>query len=210
MIFNIVSWRAHVRFVSTGERNSLRDNLGKRILGALGQQDRYLEENFSSGGDSRIVDLLVDQYFEKLTGAPAKIVESMDAMTNLDKREIDERRLFHLQMEFLKMAEQGAVGPVQEAITQYIDVNFQDPETGMTALHFAACGDEELVQLLDETGDCNWLIQDCYGRVPYDMAMEFAPSREFVKKILGYSSRQASESEYESFVDYHRAHFQPD
>tara|TARA_R110002049_G_scaffold285233_1_gene466049 strand:- start:18735 stop:19373 length:639 start_codon:yes stop_codon:yes gene_type:complete len=209
MRFDVVSWKLHIGLVRLGKRASLRQGLVSRIFRALKDQEFVTEENFDSGGGSHITDILVDQYFENLTGTQAKILESMDAMNELDKNEGDEKRLFHLQTEFLKMAEQHAIDYAREALAQGIDVNFQDPRTGMTAMHFAACGDKAFVQMLDDTGEVDYLIYDKHRRLAYSMASEFSNERELARDILDKTDRQAREAGYESFVDFHRANYQP-
>ncbi|MGO4809412.1 ankyrin repeat domain-containing protein [Cupriavidus sp. 2MCAB6] len=91
---------------------------------------------------------------------------------------------------------------VAEFINMGVDVNAQDRE-GMTALHHAvALGARPSIRLLVNSGRCDYLIKDNYGRYPSDIAIEWA--RDYaVGRLL--SKKQAMQAYLQSSQPDHPA-----
>ncbi len=103
-----------------------------------------------------------------------------------------ERRIFELGMSFLEATRTVRVDEMQELMGAGIPVNFPHPRTGQTALHVAASGGSmRLVEILVNTGKCDYLIRDKLGKQPWNNADFFNSDPEIKKLILAKTKEQA-------------------
>jgi ankyrin repeat protein len=99
-----------------------------------------------------------------------------------------------LARHFLESCRLGLTDRVRHALEERIDVNVQDDE-GMTGLHHAAAhGARPCIRLLVNSGKCDYLIKDKYGRYASELAIEwgrdYAVARLLTKKQVQQAHRQ--------------------
>lgn len=77
---------------------------------------------------------------------------------------------------FLFAVKEGDVDSVREHLDGAFDqINYAEPETGLTALHYAAAYDARVVlKLLIATGKCDYHARDRKGRTAATLAFEVA------------------------------------
>ena len=74
--------------------------------------------------------------------------------------------------EFLRFADLGDDIRIAAIIDEGFPVNYQDKRNGETALHYAAATDaRDVVRVLVESGRCDYLIRDIWGRLPSELAL---------------------------------------
>lgn len=113
---------------------------------------------------------------------------AMDRTTKLTS----EKKIFKLGLEFLKAAHDGNVERVQELIAAEFPVNFQHPQQLTTALHEAATqGQKDVVKVLVDSGDCDYLRGDFRGRLAYNCAELFGRDPGIERLLLEKTREQA-------------------
>lgn len=91
-------------------------------------------------------------------------------------------------------AERGDADRILEYIKAGFHINFQNPNTGETALHIvAACQARKALRVLLNSGKCNFLVRDDQGRLASEMAYLYGHDPA-VARLLGIKERkQAAE-----------------
>lgn len=94
-----------------------------------------------------------------------------------------------LDLALLDAIERADSTEVSRLIAKNANPNTPDDE-GMTSLHHAAgLGDRGCIRVLVNSGACNYLIRDNYGRYASDLAIEWA--RDFgIARLLSTKRRQ--------------------
>ncbi|WP_323130961.1 ankyrin repeat domain-containing protein [Sinorhizobium medicae] len=79
-------------------------------------------------------------------------------------------------LSFIAAAKEGDVRGVVEAVKSgLVDINFADPETGFTALHYAAAYNAvPLLRFLVRSARCDFTLADRKGRTAASLAYEVA------------------------------------
>lgn len=73
--------------------------------------------------------------------------------------------------EFLRLAEHGYHERVAAFIDEGFPLDYQDRRNGETALHYAAASDaRDVVRVILESGKCDFLIRDNWGRLASEVA----------------------------------------
>jgi len=101
-----------------------------------------------------------------------------------------ERKLYR---DFLSAAERGNPQTLQIYLDTGIDVNFQDPKTGQTALHVSSASRaREAVRVLLASGKCDYLIRDRRGRLASELAYLYGEDPALAR-LLGNKERKQAE-----------------
>lgn len=104
-------------------------------------------------------------------------------------------RMVKTSYEFLEAAEQGNAEKVNALLKSGFPVNFQDPQTGETALHAAAaCRARGVLRILVKDSDCDYLLRDKRGRLPSEMAYLYGHDPA-AARLLGIKERKQGEAQ---------------
>lgn len=99
-----------------------------------------------------------------------------------------------LGREFLRAAERGDEQSVRIFLMAGFPPNWQDPESGESALHVAAGSKARaVVRLLVETGFCDYLLRDAQGRLASELAYMHGEDPT-VSRLLGIKERKQAEA----------------
>lgn len=102
-------------------------------------------------------------------------------------------KVSRLGREFLRAAARGVPSTLAVYLDAGIPVNYQDPQTGETALHAAArTGARRAIRLLLASGECNFLIRDARGRFPSEMANLYGRDPALAR-LLGIKERKQAD-----------------
>ena len=92
--------------------------------------------------------------------------------------------------EFLEAAERGDQNSLRVFIQEGFPTTWQDPESGLTALHIvAACQARKALRVLIASGVCDFLLRDKHGRLPSEMAY-LQGEDVAVSRLLGNKERK--------------------
>ena len=107
----------------------------------------------------------------------------------------DQRERLSVQIgaAFLRAAETGNPIEIGAFIKDGFPVDYQDPQTGETALHIvAACKARKALRVLLKSGECNYLLRDNQGRLASEMAYLYGRDPA-VARFLGIKERKQAE-----------------
>lgn len=93
---------------------------------------------------------------------------------------------------FIRLVKERRYQEALAVIGQVRDINVADPETGATALHFAAhrsC--LQLFEALAQRNDLNYLVQDSEGRYPSELAWEVSGNETLGAELMQREKAQA-------------------
>src|SRR4051794_15267175 len=97
-----------------------------------------------------------------------------------------------LGLEFLKAAQSGSARRLQDLFGKSAPVNFTDPTTGATALHYvAAYAARPAFRVLLKTGQCDFLIRDRKGRLASELAGVYGHDLPMERLLLKKEIQQA-------------------
>lgn len=100
-----------------------------------------------------------------------------------------------LGREFLSACERGNPETLKIFFDAGMDVNFQDPRTGQTALHISgAARAHKAVRALLATKKCDFLIRDNKGRLSSEIAYLYGNDPELAE-LLGNKEKEQAESQ---------------
>lgn len=106
-----------------------------------------------------------------------------------------EQKLPRLGREFLRACERGLPAAIRIFLNEGMPVNYQDSQTGQTALHAAsATRAREAVRALLATGKCDFLIRDNKGRLSSEMAYLYGRDPALAR-LLGNKERKQAEAQ---------------
>ena len=95
---------------------------------------------------------------------------------------------------FLTAAETGNPIEVGAFIKHGFPVDYQDPQTGETALHIvAACQARKALRVLLKSEECDFLLRDNQGRLPSEMAYLYGRDPA-VARLLSIKERKQAEA----------------
>jgi hypothetical protein len=107
----------------------------------------------------------------------------------------DDRDMNRLGREFLKVAERGYAPAVAAYIAEGFPANYQDPQTGETALHISAgTRARRVLRVLLDCGMCNFLLRDKGGRLASELAYLFGHDPA-AARLLGTKERKQAEAQ---------------
>jgi hypothetical protein len=85
----------------------------------------------------------------------------------------------------------GIVNTALDSLRAGADVNYPDPATGLTTLHYAAAYDKvNLVRLIVQMKNCDFTIKDHRGRTAATLAYEVAENSVMGRYLLTKEMRQ--------------------
>ena len=94
--------------------------------------------------------------------------------------------------EFLRAAMRGNPATLQVFLDQGMNINYQDPQTGQTALHLAAGAKaRQAVRFLISHRECDYLIRDKRGRLPSEMAYTIGEDPALARLLENKEWKQA-------------------
>lgn len=100
-----------------------------------------------------------------------------------------------LYRDFLIATERGNPDTLRIYLDAGIDVNYQDPKTGQTALHvLAAAQARQAIRVLLASGKCDFLIRDKRGRLASELAYMFGEDPALAR-LLGNKERKQAEAQ---------------
>ncbi|MCU7837967.1 MAG: ankyrin repeat domain-containing protein [Candidatus Thiodiazotropha sp. (ex Troendleina suluensis)] len=100
-----------------------------------------------------------------------------------------------LSQQFLDAVERGNPDTVQIFLDAGIDINYQHPHTGQTALHVAATAQaRHAMRVLLATGKCDFLIRDRLGRLASELAYTHGGDPALAR-LLGNKERKQAEEQ---------------
>jgi len=122
----------------------------------------------------------------KLAQESARFVEAeLDRIVN---------NMMTLGEELISAAQNCDARKLQALITKSAPVNYQDPETGATALHYVAGYDARpALRVLLKTGQCDFLIRDNEGRLASELAGTYGHDPAMARLLLAKEKQQARE-----------------
>lgn len=89
-------------------------------------------------------------------------------------------------------AEQGQEGYVSVFLEEGFPVNYQHPDNGLSALHYAACSQaRSVIKVLAKNEKCDFLLRDSSGRLPSEMAYLYGESPALARYLGLKEARQA-------------------
>lgn len=95
--------------------------------------------------------------------------------------------------EWIEACRRGVAKTIQLFIDHGMDVNYQDPRTGQTALHAAAgSGARQSVLALLGSGQCDFLLRDSAGRLPSECAYLFCADIALARLLGNKERKQAA------------------
>lgn len=96
---------------------------------------------------------------------------SADSLRSMEQSNLD---VIRTHITFLEAVRIGNVAHVRAIIDNGLNVNFQNPENGMTALHIAAStGNRDLVRLLTQQDGLMFCVKDARKQMPSTLALAF-------------------------------------
>ena len=96
--------------------------------------------------------------------------------------------------EWLEASRRGVATTLQLFVDGGMDVNYQDPRTGQSALHAAAgSGARQSVRTLLRTVHCDFLVRDSAGRLPSECAYLFGHDVALARLLGNKERKQAAE-----------------
>lgn len=128
--------------------------------------------------DALVAEKLDDETAERIRNVMALVVEmgqrqicGEETPANSKLMKELNRQMKAVGREYLSAAERGNAARLQAFIDHSFLVNYQDPETGETALHIvAANGARKALRVLMGTDKCKYLVRDKQGRLPSELA----------------------------------------
>ena len=100
-----------------------------------------------------------------------------------------------LAVRFLRAAENGDAARLGELLARGVPVNSRDPDTGATALHYAAAqGARRALRVLLRDGGSDHLIRDKQGRLPSELAGLYGNDPAMARLLLRKEAEQARAS----------------
>lgn len=98
----------------------------------------------------------------------------------------------NLDLNFVLSASYGDLRQVKLLIDKGADVNFREPTTGATALHFAASlKARDMINILAKCDGIDFLIKDNEGRLPSALAFEAADDPTIGRYLAKKQAEQA-------------------
>lgn len=132
----------------------------------------------------------LEKLWLKIHGKDAEAVRKVSTIPESDEQE---RRIFELGMAFLEAASIANLDQMRELKEAGVPVNFQHPATKATALHITATGtSKDIVEFLVNTGECDYLIQDSFQKIPWENTYFFRSDPEIGQLILEGTKAQAA------------------
>lgn len=103
--------------------------------------------------------------------------------------------LTEIGLEFLSACERGNPETLKIFIEAGMDVNYQHPFTGQTALHIASAAQARaVIRILLTVDRCDFLIRDTKGRLPSEMAYLYGEDPALAR-LLGNKERKQAEAQ---------------
>lgn len=98
----------------------------------------------------------------------------------------------HIERDFIQAAECGDMTRLNELVEQGFSINFQEPKTGLTALHYiAAGGSRKSLRALMANEDCSYYVRDKKGRLPSELAILFGDDTVMARLLAIKEKREA-------------------
>jgi hypothetical protein len=127
---------------------------------------------------------------DKDKDSDVKTPETQTTTTTVDLRspEMQDR----LVRDLFTSIKEGNADNARRMIELVVNINYQDPVTGSTALHYAAAYSAKswLVALIN-SGRCDYLIRDAKGRYPSEVADELGDDLRIAGILAKKEARQA-------------------
>jgi hypothetical protein len=178
-------WKAYKKSVADGDIPSL-SALG---LSGLGSPSRLGFTGKSEEAQAEAIETL-EELWLKICGKDAPAMQEGSATSEPDEKE---RRVFELGMAFLQATATADLDQMRELKEAGVPVNFQHPTTKQTALHIAtACASKGIVEFLVDTGECDYLIPDNLGKIPWENTYFFRSNPEIEQLVLEGTKAQAA------------------
>ncbi len=180
-------WKAYKKSVADGDIPSL-SAFGLSDLGGpsrLGFTRKYKSEEAQT---QAIVTL--EELWLKIRGKDAPAMNEGFTISGPDEQE---RRVFELGMAFLHATSTADLDQMRELKEAGVPVKFQHPITKQTALHIAtACASKGIVKFLVDTKECDYLLQDKFGKIPWENTYFFRSNPEIEQLVLEGTKAQAA------------------
>lgn len=144
-----------------------------------------------------VLDETIDSLIRRTRGLAEKYAAAQEE--NVSPLVQREQKLLDLGLAFFEAAGYNDVPFGEAYIEAGLPVNFQHPVSGKTALHetCAYAIHPDFGYMLLEVEDCDFLIRDKRGRLPYQDAYMFCRSVDLADKIRQKTLEQAAERNIE-------------
>ncbi len=153
----------------------------------IAESDRRMDE------DTAKLDEAIDSLIKQTSGLADKYTRLSD--TDISPSVLREQKLLDLGLTFLEAGSYGDVPFGEAYLAAGLPINFQHPVNKKTALHEACAHAAEpagFVNLLLEDSNCDLLIPDKQGRLPYEMIYCFGHDVDLADKIKQKTLEQAA------------------
>ena len=172
-------------------------NLVSELKNVHYQKDKEIHRTMKD-----VLDETIDSMIRQTRGLAERYVAAQEANgSTLVQRE---QKLLDLGLAFFKAAGYNDVPYGKAYLEAGLPVNFQHPVSGKTALHetCAYAVHPDFGYMLLEAEDCDFLLQDKRGRLPYQYAYEFSRSVDLADKIRQKTLEQAAERNVKVSFDF--------
>lgn len=174
-------WMHYQKQVTSGELSDFYD------LGLTGL-DTKKQTAFVSAGTKENAILIVERLLEQWTS-----INHRGKGQNMDDDLSNEQKIFKLGLRWLDATEKNDVALIKTLINDGFPINFQHPEYKEDALHIAAAGNyREIIDLLINTGECDYLLRDARGKLAWNNAEFFGHNEATSTLLLGHTKAQAN------------------
>lgn len=172
-------------------------NLVSELKNVHYQKDKEIHRTMKD-----VLEETIDSMIRQTRGLAEKYAVAQEAnASTLVQRE---QKLLDLGLAFFKAAGYNDVPYGKAYLEAGLPVNFQHPVSGKTALHetCAHAVHPDFGYMLLEAEDCDFLLQDKRGRLPYQYAYEFSRSVDLADKIRQKTLEQAAERNVKVSFDF--------
>ena len=181
-------WRLYLAGVENGHISGL-ESLDPSGAGSRAHIGLIPTQTGSNSEAIAIVERLIEKWSDKVQGHQQRKGQDMESL-----EKSNERKILELGILFLKAAEEGRADEVNEFIDAGFPVNFQHPLYHETALHIAAANNaKDVLNALDSTGRCDYLIRDARGKLAWNNAEFFSHNSDLSEAILTKTREQANQ-----------------
>lgn len=148
-----------------------------------------------------VSSIIIEDYFINIEGYAKSVIERTEGMDGLSGSDKHEKILLDLSMEFLDAMKWGAVAEAENLLEAGVNINFQHPETGFTALHYSVAYSPKSLKFLFNQPECDHLIRCNQGHIPYSHSLR-GSNKVAIRALRMKANQQAKNQGYSSLASF--------